>query len=226
MVNRIISSHLSSFHVYFPSLDFIWWLVTNFHNKVHYHNWPQFIFQSPTWAHVPKTQWEDSTWVYASKNQWGDRWERKDLQCILRVVWSACNSITLMSSGWRLLPRFSNRLSPFPWLLLSSSDWTREESVKKSTDHRASCMIGMSITTSDIRAPFPWYLILLDLCTWMLTCTKLLDESTQWWKKVPQFSYLSKSKDTLKENESNKSKSHPAKYYLSKSQKVFGFKCT
>jgi hypothetical protein len=35
-------------------------------------------------------------------------------------------------------------------------------------------------------------------------------------------SYLSKSKDTLIENYSGKSKSHPVKFYLSKSLKVFG----
>ena len=35
-------------------------------------------------------------------------------------------------------------------------------------------------------------------------------------------SYLSKSKDTLIENNSSKSESHPVKYYLSKNLKVFG----
>ena len=44
--------------------------------------------------------------------------------------------------------------------------------------------------------------------------------------KSTQLSYLSKSKDTLIENDSNKSESHPVKYYLSKSLKVFGFKYT
>jgi hypothetical protein len=39
--------------------------------------------------------------------------------------------------------------------------------------------------------------------------------------KSTLFSYLSKSKDTLIENDSNKS--NPVKYYLSKSKKVFGF---
>ena len=39
--------------------------------------------------------------------------------------------------------------------------------------------------------------------------------------KSAQLSYLSKSKDTLTENDSSKSESHPVKYYLSKSQKVF-----
>ena len=42
--------------------------------------------------------------------------------------------------------------------------------------------------------------------------------------KVPNC--LSKSKDTLIENASSKSESHPVKYYLSKSLKVFGFKYT
>jgi hypothetical protein len=41
--------------------------------------------------------------------------------------------------------------------------------------------------------------------------------------KSTQLSYLSKSKYTLVENDSSKSESHPVKYYLSKSQKVFGF---
>ena len=44
--------------------------------------------------------------------------------------------------------------------------------------------------------------------------------------KSTQLSYLSKSKDTLIENDSSKSESHPVKYYLSKSLKVFGFKYT
>ena len=39
-------------------------------------------------------------------------------------------------------------------------------------------------------------------------------------------SYLSKSKVTLVENDSNKSESQPIKYDLSKSIKVFGFKYT
>jgi hypothetical protein len=38
--------------------------------------------------------------------------------------------------------------------------------------------------------------------------------------------YLKLTKDTLKENDSSKSESHPVKYYLSKSLNVFGFKCT
>lgn len=59
-------------------------------------------------------------------------------------------TLTFMSSGCRLLPRLSNRLSPFPWLLLSSSDWVREVSVERSTYHIAYCMIRMSIMTSDI----------------------------------------------------------------------------
>ena len=42
----------------------------------------------------------------------------------------------------------------------------------------------------------------------------------QWWKKVPNC----QSEDSLIENDS--SKSHPIKYYLSKSLKVFGFKYT
>lgn len=29
-----------------------------------------------------------------------------------------------MSSGCKLLPKLSSRLSPFPWLVVSSSDWT------------------------------------------------------------------------------------------------------
>jgi hypothetical protein len=37
-------------------------------------------------------------------------------------------------------------------------------------------------------------------------------------------SYLSKSKDTLIENDSSKSECPPVKYYLSKSFNVFGFK--
>ena len=41
--------------------------------------------------------------------------------------------------------------------------------------------------------------------------------------KSTQLSYLSKSKDTLKENDSTKSESHPVKCYLSKCLKVFGF---
>ena len=41
--------------------------------------------------------------------------------------------------------------------------------------------------------------------------------------KSAQLSYLSRSKDTLKENDTGKSESHPEKQYLSKSQKVFGF---
>ena len=44
--------------------------------------------------------------------------------------------------------------------------------------------------------------------------------------KSTQLSYLSKSKDTFIENYSRKSESHPVKYYLSKSLKVFGFKYT
>ena len=44
--------------------------------------------------------------------------------------------------------------------------------------------------------------------------------------KSTQLSYLSKSKDTLIENDSSKSESHTVKYYLSKSLKVFGFKYT
>ena len=44
--------------------------------------------------------------------------------------------------------------------------------------------------------------------------------------KSTQLSHLSKSKDTLTENDSSKSESHPVKYYLSKSLKVFGFKYT
>jgi hypothetical protein len=39
-------------------------------------------------------------------------------------------------------------------------------------------------------------------------------------------SYLSKSIDTLIESYSSKSESHPVKYYLRKSLKVFGFKYT
>jgi hypothetical protein len=42
--------------------------------------------------------------------------------------------------------------------------------------------------------------------------------------KRTQLSYLGKSKDTLIENDSSKSESHPGKYYLNKSLKVFGFK--
>jgi hypothetical protein len=42
--------------------------------------------------------------------------------------------------------------------------------------------------------------------------------------KSTQRSYLSKSKYTLIENDS--SESHPVKYYLSKSIKVFGFRYT
>ena len=42
--------------------------------------------------------------------------------------------------------------------------------------------------------------------------------------KSTQLSYLSKSKDTLIENHSSKSESHPVNYYLSKSLKVFGLK--
>jgi hypothetical protein len=38
-VNRIVSSRLSSFQA-FSSLDFIWRLASNFHNKVYYHNQP------------------------------------------------------------------------------------------------------------------------------------------------------------------------------------------
>ena len=41
--------------------------------------------------------------------------------------------------------------------------------------------------------------------------------------KNTQLSYLSKSKDIFIENDSSKSESHPVKYYLSKSLKVFGF---
>jgi hypothetical protein len=44
--------------------------------------------------------------------------------------------------------------------------------------------------------------------------------------KNTQLSYLSKSKDTLIQNDSSKSESHPVKYCLSKSLKVFGFKYT
>uniref|UniRef100_A0A8C7G8E6 EMAP like 3 n=1 Tax=Oncorhynchus kisutch TaxID=8019 RepID=A0A8C7G8E6_ONCKI len=43
-------------------------------------------------------------------------------------------------------------------------------------------------------------------------------------EKSTQLSYL--SKDTLIENASSKNESHPVKYYLSKSLKVSGFKCT
>ena len=42
-------------------------------------------------------------------------------------------------------------------------------------------------------------------------------------EKNTQLSYLSKSKDTYIENDSRKR--DPVKYYLSKSLKVFGFKC-
>lgn len=33
---------------------------------------------------------------------------------------------TFISSGCKLLPRLSSRLSPLPWLEVSSSDWTRQ----------------------------------------------------------------------------------------------------
>lgn len=33
---------------------------------------------------------------------------------------------TFISSGCRLLPRLSSRLSPLPWLVVSSSDWTSQ----------------------------------------------------------------------------------------------------
>ena len=44
--------------------------------------------------------------------------------------------------------------------------------------------------------------------------------------KCTQLSYLSKSKDTLVENYWSKSEIPPVKYYLSKSLKVFGLKCS
>ena len=44
--------------------------------------------------------------------------------------------------------------------------------------------------------------------------------------KSIQLSYLSKSKDTLIENDSSKSERHPVNYDFSKSLKVFGFKYT
>lgn len=42
--------------------------------------------------------------------------------------------------------------------------------------------------------------------------------------KSTQFSYLNSSKDILIENDWSKNESHPVKYSLSKSLKVFGFK--
>ena len=45
-------------------------------------------------------------------------------------------------------------------------------------------------------------------------------------EKVPNCHTWVKVKITLIENDSSKSKSHPVKYYLSKSLKVFGFKYT
>ena len=38
--------------------------------------------------------------------------------------------------------------------------------------------------------------------------------------KSTQFSFLNKSKDTLKENDSSKGESHPVKYYLSESNQI------
>ena len=51
------------------------------------------------------------------------------------------------------------------------------------------------------------------------------NSATAWGGKGTQ-SYLGKSKDTIIEYDSSKSESHPVKYYLSKSLKVFGFKYT
>ena len=44
--------------------------------------------------------------------------------------------------------------------------------------------------------------------------------------KSTQLLYLSKSKDTVIENDSSKSESHPVKHNLSNSLKVFVFKYT
>jgi hypothetical protein len=45
----------------------------------------------------------------------------------------------------------------------------------------------------------------------------------QWWKST-QLSYLSKSKDTIIENDSSKGESRLVKFYLSKSLKVLFLK--
>ena len=44
--------------------------------------------------------------------------------------------------------------------------------------------------------------------------------------KITQLSYFSKSKDTVIENDSSKSETHPVKSHLSKCLKEFGFKYT
>jgi hypothetical protein len=78
-------------------------------------------------------------------------------------------------------------------------------------------------TRRSITAETEWYVL--------HTARRSITAEKEWYLlhtasggKRTQLSYLSKSKDALIENYSSKSESHPVKYYLSESLKVYGFK--